>query len=415
MNHYKSFISSCLNDVEALTIADVNETNANNGMTPLMYACKYGNEECVTKLLESRADVNRKDRDGFTAIMYSLAYEYIPIFYILKEVQDIELDIPNEYGFTPLMCASQLGELNIVRILIEAKANVNSTDINGNTPMNHLLRWSSFSFDHQSLHAECLQLLINSSASITMKNKNGMTPLLLASKHGKKECLHLLIKARASLCDMDDTSTSALNYAARKGYPSVLQMLLESKCSIENDIYSSLAYAVLCNELECCKILIEHKSNINICLTDDTTPLFYAVNQGHTDCVRFLIDKKADLNVQDKDGKTLCMHAIRFNEPSVLRILLDNRADVNIQSKKRRTALSYAMKYENPECMTILFELNPEIDIGSLETMCDNFECISLLRHHRRKRVLDVLLDILPLPKHNGHIVLFQTIINYVI
>ena len=52
-----------------------------------MYASIYGHTEVVKLLVDNGADMNIKDVDGWTALMYASSYVYTEIINILRAAQ----------------------------------------------------------------------------------------------------------------------------------------------------------------------------------------------------------------------------------------------------------------------------------------------------------------------------------------
>src|SRR5215472_7670381 len=76
---------------------------------------------------------------------------------------------------TALHYAAMNGNLQIVAILIKAKAKLDVRDKLGNTPL-HLAT--------ERNQTEVLQLLLDVGVPIDAENKNGMTPLMIAARRG---------------------------------------------------------------------------------------------------------------------------------------------------------------------------------------------------------------------------------------
>jgi ankyrin repeat protein len=96
---------------------------------------------------------------------------------ILKTYIDIGFDLnkQNKYSNdTALMCASWNGHIECLQLLIDAGANVNMQNIDGNTA----LIWAS-----RNSHIECLQLLVDAGADLYTRNKDGYTAFTWASQN----------------------------------------------------------------------------------------------------------------------------------------------------------------------------------------------------------------------------------------
>ena len=65
---------------------DINDAT-NRGMTPLMYAAAYNQDEIVKLLLENGANINLKDNNGYTALDFAKRSNSITIVDILKQGQ----------------------------------------------------------------------------------------------------------------------------------------------------------------------------------------------------------------------------------------------------------------------------------------------------------------------------------------
>lgn len=84
-----------------------------------------------------------------------------------------------------LLDASRDGQLSIVKMLLDAGADVNALNKYGDTP----LLWASYNG-----HNEVVKLLLIAGADANIKNKMGTSALIYASRRNYKEMLKLLKK-----------------------------------------------------------------------------------------------------------------------------------------------------------------------------------------------------------------------------
>lgn len=61
-----------------------------------------------------------------------------------------------------------------------------------------------------------------------MRNSNGETPLIVASRQGHNEFVALLTEHHADVNIADNLQHTALYYAGERGYNEIVEMLLEN-------------------------------------------------------------------------------------------------------------------------------------------------------------------------------------------
>eukprot|EP00928_Gymnodinium_smaydae_P089101 TRINITY_DN73100_c0_g1_i1.p1 TRINITY_DN73100_c0_g1~~TRINITY_DN73100_c0_g1_i1.p1 ORF type:complete len:234 (+),score=45.44 TRINITY_DN73100_c0_g1_i1:39-704(+) len=88
----------------------------------ILASADRGNSRAVEKLLAARADVSDVDARGASALTWASAFSGDPK--IVRALLSAQADVAHsdEDGLTPLMAASQNGHLEIVRILLDARA-----------------------------------------------------------------------------------------------------------------------------------------------------------------------------------------------------------------------------------------------------------------------------------------------------
>lgn len=72
---------------------------------------------------------------------------------------------------------------------------------------------------------EILRLLLDKGADVNSKDKYGQTPLILAAWQGDVECVRLLLHKRADLTARDRAGKTALMWAQREGHNAVQDVL----------------------------------------------------------------------------------------------------------------------------------------------------------------------------------------------
>ena len=122
------------------------------------------------------------------------------------------------YRHTPLIHASEAGRVNIVKFLIEAGANINAVDIDGETAL--------FKSCGKPNH-EVTNILIDAGANVNSENSRGETPLFRASLIDNVEIVQKLIEKGAHLDLTTKYGQSPLHIASQKGNKDTVAILVK--------------------------------------------------------------------------------------------------------------------------------------------------------------------------------------------
>lgn len=153
----------------------------------LLEAVKEGDTESVKELLGKGADVNAKDEDGGTALMWAAAKGNKDIVKKLL-AQEADVNAKSQTGKTALIAAAEKDQTEIAKDLMQAGAEVNTKDRNGRTA----LMWAAYKG-----HPEVIKLLIAHEVNVNIADRYGMTALKVAKKKGHTDIVRLLKQAGA--------------------------------------------------------------------------------------------------------------------------------------------------------------------------------------------------------------------------
>ena len=239
------YIASLYNHIEIVRLllnndADIN-TKTFKGYTPLYTACKEKHFQVAKLLIEKGAGINIQDYNGFTPLMALLSNtsenEILDfVTYLIANGADVNAMssktwIPTEStsknestlhtlnsefaGWTPLMVAVAMGHVNIVKLLLDKRADI--------TPKPHdqfcsyyYTGWTPLMMSAANGHLEIAKLLLGKGAGINNKTKDLRTSLHIAARMDQKEIAEYLIKngAEVQIFDNDgeDSYATALSY-----------------------------------------------------------------------------------------------------------------------------------------------------------------------------------------------------------
>jgi preprotein translocase subunit SecA len=269
---------------------------------------------------------------------------------------------------TPLMCAINQGNLQLVTCLLERGANPNFVNILQNNALHVALIQK---------HLSIINLLIPYITDINRKNRDGNTALMLAARQGMISIVQRLAKSGTNLHARNKKGAQALHLAAAGGHTKIVEILLDLGADI--------------NTVESLK---PDKSDNYTHLT----PLHYAATRGHTECFILLLKRGASLWIQDvvkntalecsflfnkyemitvirqlpefhdiQNQSALLNAAARFNQVSLVRELIQAGLSVNTTNEFGQTPLFFAAANGALQTTIVLIEQGVDLEAKELD------------------------------------------------
>ena len=93
------------------------DTTDGHGLSPLMWAALYGNPGLVDPLLKHGAQINRQEKDGWTALHYAVHFNTRKDMAAQLLKHKADPNIPSKQGVTALMLAQQQYRPDLVGLL----------------------------------------------------------------------------------------------------------------------------------------------------------------------------------------------------------------------------------------------------------------------------------------------------------
>ena len=122
-------------------------------------------------------------------------------------------------GWTPLHLASAFSTAEAVTLLIEHGAHVHQLSHN---PLRNQPLHACVALNHS---VDVLRILIEAGANVNATQHGGYTPLLQAAAAGKKDLVILLLQHGARLDCLCDQGKSAIDYAKERGHTEIADTL----------------------------------------------------------------------------------------------------------------------------------------------------------------------------------------------
>ena len=135
----------------------------------------------------------------------------------------------------------------------------------------------------------------------------------------------------------------------------------ESLPGKDRDTMTPLILAAFEGNAACVEALVKSGAKTEARAKDGRTALIYAAGWGDAQKVRALIDGKANLDARAADGMTAVMFAAARGEPQTLQALLDAGCRINDKNRWGQTALIAAARSGSPEKVTALLSAGAEV------------------------------------------------------
>ncbi len=194
-----------------------------DGMTPLMHAALHGSIELTELLLNKGALINTTDNFGVTALMQGAWAGHVRVVEILMaqgadpNLQSV-LEFPDlkKAGVNALMGACMNGNIEVVRLLLNADSRLNQQDAQGRTAL---------MYASEGGYPQIVGLLLSRGAKTEIKDQFGRTALTIATIYGQYEVVCILVSAGANVYTKDIHNMRPIIYASALDHGDIYKYL----------------------------------------------------------------------------------------------------------------------------------------------------------------------------------------------
>jgi ankyrin repeat protein len=253
---------------------------------------------------------------------------------------------------TPLLYAARDGRIEIARMLIGAKADVQQADVNGITPLLMAIT---------NNHLDVAKFLVEKGAAVNAADWWGRGPLYATVEIRNRDY------GRNNEHDIDRPATLELiktlldrgaNVNARtKEVPPIRRFITPLGDLSWVDFTGQTAFlrAALADDITVMRLLLEKGADPNIATFAGTTPLMAAAGvnwmtgqtfteskESSMEAVQLCLDKGGDVNAKNSMGVTAVIGAANRGADEILEFLVKKGARLDVKDKEGRTPLVWA-------------------------------------------------------------------------
>ncbi len=324
--------------------------------TRLADAAMQGDKDIFRSLVKQKVDVNTAQGDGSTALHWAVYRDDLDMVRALLAAGANVNAATREGAITPLFMACQNGNAAIISELLKAGAPVNGAKANGTTPL--MLAAASGS-------ADAVKVLLDHGADVKVKETvHGQSALMFAAALNRAAVIRLLMahgaepnlatsvrKLERVRFDQDgnvvEDKPAPAAAPGKEGAPAPAEA---SKAALEtlqaelNTLAKSIGLQSA--ELRIAKpqakagdVAARPPRKVGPDYMGGMTALLYATREGHMDAVQALVETGADVNEVSGDKISPMVMAIMNGHFDIGKYLLDHGADPNLVSMAGLTAL----------------------------------------------------------------------------
>jgi uncharacterized protein len=166
-------------------------------------ALTFDKPEIIQKLLARGFDPNTPSEKGVPALVFAIQSESPKSALVLAKNPQTQVNVQNQQGETPLMLAAINNQIELATVLINRGADVNRPG------------WTPLHYAATRGHRDMMRLLLDNDAYIDSEAANGTTPLMMAAYSAPPLAVKLLLEEGADPTLVNNGNATALDLALR--------------------------------------------------------------------------------------------------------------------------------------------------------------------------------------------------------
>lgn len=322
---------------------DVDSETDSNHDTALTLACAGGHDELVKLLLSRQANIEHRDKKGFTPLILAATAGHTKVVEVLLQFgADMEAQSERTKD-TPLSLACSGGRYDVVELLLNVGANKEHRNVSDYTPL---------SLAASGGYVNIIKLLLQKGAEINSRtgSKLGISPLMLAAMNGHTPAVKLLLDMGSDInAQIETNRNTALTLACFQGRHEVVSLLLDRKANVEHRAKTGLTplmEAASGGYIEVGRVLLDKGADVNAAPVPSSrdTALTIAADKGHQKFVELLLYRGASVEVKNKKGNSPLWLAANGGHLPVVEILYNHDADIDSQDNRKVSCLMAAFR-----------------------------------------------------------------------
>ena len=289
------------------------------------------------------------------------------------------------YGRTPLYIAAWKDNNDIIKLLLEMKADCDIVrESNGATALYKCVENNNINGVH---------LLIEAKANVNIELCDGASPLLISVQNGSKRCTEMLLDAKADVNRVSALDVTPLYMAAQSNSVQVMKLLLKHGANpdaVSKGRYYPISVAIVEDSADCMDILLEANADV----TSDKGYLHVAAEYKSVKCMKKLAEMcKDNIDLLDESKCTPLHKAVEAGSPEIIDILIKAGADVNVVGRSNLTPLYNAVVGGDGDIVKLLLEGGADPNIPLLDSVIPVSTTILNKCFNNFKKIYDNVVD----------------------
>lgn len=320
------------------------------GSTPLLVASRSGSKKIAMELINRGSDKMTTNMSGCTALHLSGMFGHGEIIEILvSEGCSIDVNPVDNQGATPLHLATATGQFQTMKILLKKGANVNARDHGSWTPLHHAAALGI---------VESLKLLMEFGAQVHEQTLGGMTALHLAVRSSNIAIVEELLNASVKLETVADGIGTTLHVTASTGVATLTSRLLGAGAdpnATNHRKQTPLHLAAENGHLQVMQELLYAHSDVDALDDKGRTALHLAAAAGKLEAIKLLLRAQASISVIDEaEAFTPIYYAARMGDKEAVELLICAGADADGPEEAESSPLHVAAEWGNLDAVKTL-------------------------------------------------------------
>ena len=351
----------------------------------------YSGDTATIRSRVSQSNVNSRDDAGNTLLHWATANGNLKLTEILIEA-GADIDAMNNEGDAPIHLAARFGHTAIAGYLIDsADANKNVQNIQGFTPLHVASLYGQTDFIymlfergvdkdivskkrfgplHTAVHSsdiQTIQVLLDNEIDVEQRDNFGNTPFQHAILLGNVEISTLLLGQDANLNHQNFEGNSGLHLLSSSILTNrYLRNMREIERLLalneESDI-SQLLTTNFSTNFELYQLLLGNGAEIDAKNKLGQTPLQTAVLANNIGFIRSIISAGANIEHEDSAGNTAIHLAVIENFIEIVEFLARNNANINIANNSGDLPIHSASLTASADMIGILVRFGADLTI----------------------------------------------------